>query len=172
MNDLRSRILFWLAFVAFVVSIGWSVRYHFFGVGCFRPVFVTEKKILYLGDVPPDSLSEVEFSVTNGGWRSLRIESIRSGCAGCVEVVDFPKVPIRRNETVSVRVALNTESLKDNVKKSFIIISNDPVRPVYPMLINAVVQHADEFSQVDVSRFTKGIRSSKSVFRNFIFLPM
>jgi hypothetical protein len=147
MNNVRQRFLFWLVFVAFLFSMGWVVRYHFFGIGYFRPVIVTESRILYLGTVPTDTLAVVEFSVTNAGWRSLQIESIRSGCAGCVEIIAFPKEPVRRNETVSVRVALNTKSLKGSVRKSFVIISNDPVRSVYPMLIDAVVLRENNTSE-------------------------
>jgi hypothetical protein len=128
----------------FALAIGWAVRYHFFGVGYFRPVLVTEKQILDLGDVLQDSLTETEFSVENGGWRSLKIKDVRTGCAGCVEILSYPKEPIRRNATAPIRVALNTKSLKGKVRKSIIILSNDPVHSVYPMLIDAVVEREKE----------------------------
>lgn len=143
------RHLFWIVFVAFLVSVGWAVRYHFFGVGYFRPVLVTEKQILDLREVSADSLADVEFSVMNGGWRSLSIENVRTGCAGCVEIIAYPKEPIHRNGTATIRVALNTKSLTGNVRKSFIIISNDPVHSVYPMLIDADVLCKDEKRESD-----------------------
>ena len=138
------RIIFWFAFVVFAIAAGRTGHYHFFGEGCFRPVLVTERRILDLGDVLPNALSETEFSITNGGWRSLQIKNVRAGCAGCVKILSFPKEPIRRNETTQVRIALDTKSLTGKVRKSIIITSNDPARPVYPMLIDAVVERIAE----------------------------
>ena len=133
------RILFWVAFAAFAVAMVWGGYYHLFGAGFFRPILVTEKRILYVGEVLPDSLTEIEFAVTNGGLRPLRIESVRSGCAGCVEIISYPNEPLGWNKSAPIRVVLDADSLKGKVRKSFLIISNDPVRRVSPMLIDAVV---------------------------------
>ena len=137
------RILFWFAFSAFALAVLCTGYHHIFGTGYFRPMLVTEKKIFDLGAVSADTLTEVEFFVTNVGVRHLRIENIRSGCTGCVEILSFPREPIRRGESVPVRVALNTESLTGHIRKSFLIISNDPLRRVYPMQIDAVVPAID-----------------------------
>ena len=104
-------MIFWITFSAFALAAGWSGYYHLFGKGYFRPILVTEKQVLDVGVVLPDSLTEVEFFVTNSGVRPLRIENVRTGCAGCVVILSFPTEPIRRNASASVRVALNAESL-------------------------------------------------------------
>ena len=140
MSNVVRRTIFWLTFSAFALAAGWTGYYHFFGKGYFRPVLVTEKQVLDLGVVPVGSLTEVEFFVTNGGVRPLRIENVRTGCAGCVDIISFPTESIRRNVSASVRVALNAESLHGRVRKSFLIMSNDPVRGIYPMQIAAVVE--------------------------------
>ena len=147
MSNYRSRILFWFAFSAFAVAAIGAGYYHYFGTGYFRPVLATERRMLELGVVPSDSLTEVEFFVTNAGVRPLRIVSVRTGCAGCVEIISYPTEPIRRGASVPVRVALDTKSLKGNVRKSFLIMSNDPIQQVYPMQINAVVESVNHHVQ-------------------------
>ena len=102
-----------------------------------------------MGTVPPDSLTETEFFVTNRGVRPLRIDKVQSGCAGCVEIISYPKEPIRRGGSVPVRIALNTKSLKGNVRKSLVIVSNDPVHPVYSILVDAVVNREKKSSKED-----------------------
>ena len=143
MSNIRKRIVFWLTFAAFAIVVAKAGYYHVCGKGYCRPVLVTEKKILDLGAVPPDSLTEYEFFVTNGGVRPLRIEKVKSGCAGCIVIISFPTEPIRRGESVPIRIALNSESLKGRTRKSLVIISNDPIRSVYPMLIGAVVEQQE-----------------------------
>jgi hypothetical protein len=91
--------------------------------------------------VLPDSLTETEFFVTNGGVRPLRIDKVRSGC---VEIISYSTEPIRRNKSMPVRIALNTKSLRGNVRKSLVIVSNDPLRPVYSILVDAVVARTKE----------------------------
>ena len=104
-------------------------------------MLVLQKEILDLGTVSTDQPVEVEFSITNGGFRSLRIEMIRSDCTGCVDVLSFPQEPISRNETAVVRLSLKTESLSPGkMRKSLMITSNDPLRPFYPVMIDAVVE--------------------------------
>ena len=144
MSGFRRRLIFWLAFTAFAVVVGKAGHYHLFGKGYFRPELVTEKQILNLGVVPPDALTEHEFFITNAGVRAIRIEKVRSGCAGCVKIISYPTEPIRRGQSVPIRIALNTESLRGNIRKSLVIVSNDPVRPVYPLLVDAIVEVKDE----------------------------
>ena len=151
MSNIRRRTLFLFAFSAFAVAAIGTGYHHLFGKGYCRPVLVTEEKILDLGTVPADSLAEIEFFVSNGGVRPLRIESVRSGCAGCVEVLSVPRGLIRRNQRVAVRVALNTESLAGKTRKSVLIISNDPINGVFPMRIDADVERKEETEEcVDV----------------------
>jgi len=146
-NNFRERFLFWLAFVALVVALCWTGYHHFFGVGYFRPVLVAATRILDLGDVLPDAVVEGEFSVTNGGWRALQIMSVRTGCASCVKIVSYPKEPIRRGETVPIRLAFDSKSFTGKVRRSILILSNDPVRPIYSILIDAVVLREEESSE-------------------------
>ena len=152
MPTFRQRSLFWLSFSAFALAAMGTGYHHLFGTGYFRPMLVTEKKIFDLGSVSADSVTEIEFFVTNGGVRPLRIENVRSGCTGCVDILSFPKGPIRRGASVPVRVALNTESLIGHTRKSFLILSNDPLRSVYPMQIDAHISSVGntEFSDGDV----------------------
>jgi hypothetical protein len=135
-----SRILFWLVFFVFVTSVIWTGYYHFFGAGYFRPILITEKKIIDLGNVSADRPAETEFVVSNGGFRSLRIERVRSGCSGCVEIISYPKEPLKRNESAVIRVALQTESVSGFVRKSIMIVSNDPRRHSCPILIDAAIE--------------------------------
>jgi hypothetical protein len=158
MNNTIRRIVFWFVFTFFVAVVGKVGYYHLPGTGCFRPVLVTETQVIDLGVVPPDSLTECEFFVTNGGMGSLKIENVRSGCAGCIEIISFPTEPIRSGESVSIRIALDVRTLKGKTRKSLIIISNDPVRPVYPILIDAVVEVKDNHKFTNVGRFATPMR--------------
>lgn len=147
MDDLRQRILFWFAFIAFVAVACWAGHYHFFGKGYFRPALVTEQRIVDFGEVSADSLAEAEISVTNGGWCSLQIEGVRTGCGSCIKIVSFPKEPIRRGETGRVCVTFNSKSLKGKVRRSILILSNDPIQPVYSLFVDAVVQYGEEANE-------------------------
>jgi hypothetical protein len=135
-----SRILFWLVFTSFAILLFWQGHYHLLGKGWFRPSLALQERVLHLGEVLPDTLVETELIVANIGIRPLIIEDVRSGCSGCIKVLSFPKAPIHRNEKVTLRFALNTDSLKGKVRKSMIIMSNDPIHPVTPVLIDADVK--------------------------------
>ena len=137
-------MLFWLAFVVFVIAAGWTGHHHFFGVGYFRPAIATEMRILDLGEVLPDTVVETEFFVTNGGWRSLQIMNIRTGCASCVRILSFPKEPIRGGEAAPIRFAFDSTLLRSRTRQTIIILSNDPVQPIYSIMVDAVIQREEE----------------------------
>lgn len=143
-NIVCSRILFWIVFAAFAASVVLIGCYHLFGKGGFRPILMTKEKIVHLGEVPANSLVESKVTVTNIGVRPLKILEVRSGCSGCTKIISFPADPIYRNETVTVCFALNTESLSGKVRKSMVLISNDPIHPAYPILIDAIVKIENE----------------------------
>jgi len=142
-NNFRQQSIFWTVFVIFAIAAGWSGHYHFFGKGYFRPVLVTQDKINF-GTVSTGQRAERELSVTNAGFRPLRIASVRSSCSGCIEIVSYPQTPIYRNETVAVRIALKTKGLSGQVRKYMMITSNDPRRPFCPVLIDAIVEREKE----------------------------
>ena len=147
MNTVARRILFWVVFVVFAVSTCWAGRYHFFGVGYFRPVIVTEQRIIDLGEMLPDAVVEAEISVTNGGWRSLQIAKVRTGCSSCIKILSYPKEPIRRGEAALIRISFDSKSLTGKVRRPVVVMSNDPVRPVYSILVDAVVQYEEEANE-------------------------
>jgi hypothetical protein len=143
-SSIRPRIIFWIVFATFAATVGWMSYHHLFSRGYLRPALVLRDEILDLGTISAGRPVEAEFSITNEGFRPLRIESIRSDCTGCVDVISFPQTPISRKETVKVRIALKTESLSPGLmRKSLMITSNDPLRPLYPMMIDAVVEQGD-----------------------------
>jgi len=144
MNSLYQRIAFWIVFVAFAASLGWMGYYHLFGAGYFRPVLVTPDKILHLGMVVANQPEEWEVSITNGGFRPLRIANVRSGCSGCIEILSYPREPIARGEKGVIRFALKTESLSGQVRKFILITSNDPRRSHCPILIDAFVKREND----------------------------
>ena len=145
-NNCR-RILFWLAFSAFAIAGICTGYYHLFGTGYCRPVLVAERQILDLGVIPPDSITEVEFFITNGGVRSLQLEGVRTGCASCIKIISYPSEAIRRGSSEPVRITFNSKSLRGSVRRSILIISNDPFRRVYPVRIDAVVERKEELGE-------------------------
>jgi len=139
-HDIQSRFLFWVAFSAFTIAACWTGHHHFFGVGYFRPVLATETRIFDIGEVLPDAVVEVELTITNGGWRSLQVAGVRTGCASCIRIVSFPTEPLRRNGTGQIRITFDSKSLSGKVRRSILILSNDPVHPVYSIMVDAVVR--------------------------------
>jgi hypothetical protein len=79
--------------------------------------------------------------ITNVGVRPLKILEVRSGCAGCIDILSFPHQPIPRNQSAKIRFALVTQSLRGKTRKSLLVKTNDPVTPVYVIVVDAVVKN-------------------------------
>jgi hypothetical protein len=137
------RCFVWFAFTALIVSAAWSGYHHFFGAGFFRPVIEVKERIINLGTVPAGEAIPCEFTITNGGYRSLVINRVHPGCAGCIEVISYPVTPIKRHQSAVIRAALQTESLKGPTKKAVIVDSNDPLSSAFSLQIEANVSHPE-----------------------------
>lgn len=128
----------WFSLAVLVFVACWTGYYHCFGSGFFRPIVYVEPKIVQLGTVSCDT--ECEFIITNKGYRPLSVFKVYPGCSGCLEAVDYPKEPLRRNQSGIIRIKLLTESLQGTIRKSIVIRTNDPSNQAVGLLVDAVIE--------------------------------
>jgi hypothetical protein len=129
------------AFIVLLVVSGWTVYHHVLGTGVFRPILVCPQRLLKLGEIDGGQPRTCVFTITNKGYRSLIIRDVRTGCAGCVNILDYPKTPIKKNQSATITVDLLTENINGPTRKSFLVKTNDPVTPIYAMVIDAIVKN-------------------------------
>jgi hypothetical protein len=141
MKDQITKSLFWCVFFLFLILFGWTCHYHLLGAGILRPVIMCSEQVIDLGEISSGKPFEYEVMITNAGVRSLKISEVRSGCAGCIDILSFPHQPIPPNQPAKIHFALVTKSLRGKTRKSFLVKTNDPVTPVYVIVVDAVVKN-------------------------------
>jgi hypothetical protein len=136
------RRFVWFACAAALVAVLWAGYYHFFGAGYFRPIAEITERTVQLGEVDNGQKIPCEFTIMNRGFRSLRIEGVHPGCAGCIEAVSFPP-RLKHNATGAIKINLLTEKQQGAVVKMVLVDTNDPVKPVLSLRIEATIKSSE-----------------------------
>ncbi|GHT09516.1 hypothetical protein FACS1894170_00130 [Planctomycetales bacterium] len=137
------RYFVWFSSATALAAVLWAGYFHLFGAGFFRPVAEVKELTVQLGEVEAGRKIPCEFTITNRGFRSLYIERVHPGCAGCIEAVSFPQ-QLQHNATGIIKVHLLTEKQKGSITKAVLVDTNDPVKPVLSLRVGAVVKSGEE----------------------------
>ena len=86
--------------------------------------------------LPQKPLSRV-FSIRNFGQDDLVIENVSTSC-GCT-VTDHPAKVVKPGGSTPLKVTLTTPQNAGRLSKSVMVRSNDPVRPVFEIKLQATV---------------------------------
>jgi hypothetical protein len=95
--------------------------------GTAEPEFKFEVEEYNFGTVKQGDKVEYEFRFTNAGTEPLIISNVQSTC-GCT-VPDWPKEPIQKNETKSIKVIFNSAGKMGLQNRPITIFSNAKTSP-------------------------------------------
>jgi hypothetical protein len=149
-----AQIIVILAFLFFVFVVYRSVLRlgDMVSFMIWKPQIVCEESSYNLGSVSKTKPTH-EFVILNKGNRGLLIQDVVAGCGSCVEVVDFPKVPIVPKSSGTIKLALLTDLLRGKVTKDVLVKSNDPKNPNFILTLEAeIIDQQNESETVSDSK--------------------
>jgi len=136
-------ILFCLSFLTFCAVCGYCLLLLLFPFGLFHPVIACDTKVLELGTINNDTDVDCRFEIKNVGNSELHFHEVVPACGSGneIRIIDVSLEPLLPGGKREIKVRFRPFSLRDNVLKKFVILSNDPKTPRLILSISATVYY-------------------------------
>ena len=103
------------------------------------PQLNISNRISDIGKVSINTVKETQFTLTNGGMKSLNIRKVMSNC-NCV-IAQLQDYDVKPGESTTLTAKFDGQGRRGNQLKTITIYSNDPVAPTQTVSIKALVEN-------------------------------